>query len=163
MLYNHRFLPMCLVTLVTLTACVDDSTILTVEALEPGGDEAGPTAPRLTPNSMEVEGYATQGELRIGFIYDREGEPLEVTYEIHDGLAIWQGDIVIGTPDRIATSLAELTMTPGPLRGVVIARPKRAMVYPERGEPGGHQNVAMASRWKRLPSKHRPQPSKQPF
>lgn len=117
MRYTYRLLPMCLVTLVTLTACVDDSTIVAVDALEPGGEEVGPE----TRQSMEVEGYPTPGELRNGFIYDRAGQPLEVTYEIHDGLAIWQGDIVIGRPDRIATSLAELTMSVhAPPQGVVI-------------------------------------------
>ena len=121
MLYVRRFVPMCLVTLLALTACEDDFALITVDTPDPGIEEAGPIPLAVSPRFMEVEGYPTPGELRNGFIYDREGQPIEVTYEIHDGLAIWQGDIVIGTPDRIATSLAELTMSaPGPLRGVVV-------------------------------------------
>ncbi len=103
--HRWRSLPMALVTLVSVTACADDRMFIT----EPEIEEAGPVAPRLNPRSVQqVEGYPTVGERRTGFIYNQYGRAIEITYEIHDGLAIWQGDIVIGTPDRIATSMAEL-------------------------------------------------------
>jgi PKD repeat protein len=116
----RRVLPLCLLPLVTLAACGDESTILSV-ATPPRIEEPGPIAPTLNPFSMAVEGYPTPGELRTGFIYDQVGQPVEITYEIHDGLAIWQGDIILGEAHEIATSPAELaTSAPGPLRGVVI-------------------------------------------
>jgi hypothetical protein len=40
-----------------------------------------------------VEGYATRGELREGWILDRAAQPAQVTFEVHEGRAIWQGDI----------------------------------------------------------------------
>ena len=116
----RRVIPLCLLPLVTLAACGDESTILSV-ATPPRIEEPGPIAPTLNPFSMNVEGYSTPGEVRTGFIYDQVGQPVEITYEIHDGLAIWQGDIILGGASEIATSPAELaTSAPGPLPGVVI-------------------------------------------
>lgn len=113
--------PLLLVTLVTLTACQDDRTLLTVDPPGDEGEAVRPTPPTLNPASANVEGYPTPGEIRTGFIYDRAGDPMEVTYEIHDGLAIWQGDIVLGNADEIATTATELAvMEGGPLRAVYI-------------------------------------------
>jgi hypothetical protein len=113
--------PLSLLSIAFLSACSEDLTRAPAEPTEPEVEETGPVPPSLDPLSTGVEGYSTPGELRAGYIYDRAGEPLEITYEIHDGLAIWQGDIVIGTPDQIATSPAELPMMEnGPLLGVVI-------------------------------------------
>lgn len=68
----------------------------------------------------EREGYPTPGELRTGWILDRNGEPTQVTYEVHDGLAIWEGDIVLGEVDRIARTREEMVGPAGQRRGVVI-------------------------------------------
>ena len=105
----------------TLAACQEEPLQLPVDTADPGVEDATPTPPRMNALSESVEGYATIGEVRTGFIYDRTGQPLEITYEIHDGFAIWQGDIIIGRDGEIAASPAELaTSAPGPLRGVVI-------------------------------------------
>lgn len=111
----------CLAALAPLAGCQDDATLLTVEDGDPGTEETGPTPPRMGSRPVDVEGYGTPGEIRTGFIYDRDGSPREITYEIHEGLAVWQGDIVLGQPRDIATSAAELAFSaPGPYRGVVI-------------------------------------------
>jgi hypothetical protein len=115
---SSRFLPLCLVTLLSLVACSDDSAA----PMDPVIEEPGPVAPRLNQlRSMKVEGYPTAGERRTGWIYGRSGEPIEITYEIHDGLAIWEGDIVIGRPDQVATSAAQLALTGvDRIQGVVV-------------------------------------------
>ncbi len=116
----HRLLPLlCLPPLVALGACGEESTPLSADGL-PGIEEPGPVPPTLNPLSARVEGYSEPGELRSGFIYDQSGRPARITYEIHEGLAIWQGDIVIGTPDQVPTSMAQLASAGGPLPGVVI-------------------------------------------
>jgi hypothetical protein len=51
-----------------------------------------------------VEGYAARGELRQGFVLDRAGKPMKVSYEVHHGIAIWQGDIALGRARDIATT-----------------------------------------------------------
>lgn len=114
--------PMCLAVIVTLAvaACTDDSAILTEDPTGPGGPTA-PQPPTMRALGMSVEGYPEAGELRAGFIYDRAGRPMEITYEVHDGLAIWQGDIILGPADEVARTASELSdSNGGPLRGVVI-------------------------------------------
>ncbi len=117
--YARPLLPICLVVLIGLTACRDEGTLLT----DPGIQEPGPVPvpPTLRLRSNGVEGYATKGEIRSGFIYGRYGQPIEITYEIHEGLAVWQGDIVIGKPWEIATSAAELAASKADrVQGVVV-------------------------------------------
>jgi len=71
-----------------------------------------PTAPSVVPNvpplappasRTRVEGYPTRGELREGFVLDRAGKPMKVRYEVHNGVAVWQGDIELGRASEIAT------------------------------------------------------------
>lgn len=112
-------LPCYLIIFMALTACQDQGP-LTVPT-EPDMEEALPTPPAMRPPSLGVEGYPHVGELRTGFIYGPTGQPVEIVYEIHDGLAIWQGDIVIGKAGEIARTPSELSYSePGPLRAVVI-------------------------------------------
>ncbi len=112
-----------LLTLAALgvAACQDDPVLLPVQERGDPGVEETPTPPTMNPMSQGVEGYPTTGEIRDGWILDVDGTPRAITYEIHDGLAIWQGDIVLGTPDEIARTPAEIgPSNQGPLRGVVI-------------------------------------------
>lgn len=53
---------------------------------------------------MRVEGYRTRGEVRSGWVLGRNGQAMRVTYEIHDGLAIWEGDIILGKASEISTT-----------------------------------------------------------
>ncbi len=118
MRYARPFLAMCVV-LVALTACSDDAALVT----DPGVREPGPVPipPTLKLGSMEVEGYPTPGEQRTGFTYNRYGQPIEVTYEVQEGLAVWQGDIVIGRAGLIPTSAAELEASKADrIEGVVV-------------------------------------------
>lgn len=121
MWYRQHPLGSLLLAAFALTACQDGDGPVTVRTDDPDVEEPRPVAPTMNAGSMAVEGYPTPGELRTGFIYDRAGQPLEITYEIHDGLAIWQGDIVLGEAGEIARTPAELAYSrEGPLPGVVI-------------------------------------------
>lgn len=91
----------------TLAACQDTGTAVRT-------DQPAVHAP--------AEGYAIRGEVRTGWITGRDGEPMEVSYEIHEGHAIWEGDIDLGPVEWIAASAEELRSRPesdGPRYGVV--------------------------------------------
>ncbi len=59
-----------------------------------------------------MEGYTTQGPRRTGYIFAPGGEPTEITYEVQGGLAIWEGDIVLGRADQVPATRAELMARP---------------------------------------------------
>lgn len=110
-----------LITSLILAACGEDDTSRSLALTEPEVETTKPTPPSLDPLSNGVEGYSTPGEVRTGYILDPNGQPIQVTYEIHDGLAIWQGDIVIGKAGEIPSSLSQVTtFEGGPLPGVVV-------------------------------------------
>jgi hypothetical protein len=54
-----------------------------------------------------VEGYATRGPIQTGWIIGQNGKPLEVTFEVQDGSAIWEGDIDLGPVEWISASAEE--------------------------------------------------------
>ena len=93
-----------LLLLFAFSACTDAPMVTPPE--EPQATEVTP--PLDVPASIHVEGYPTPGEIRTGYIRGWSGDPMEVTYEVHDGLAIWQGDIILGAADEIPTSMDEL-------------------------------------------------------
>lgn len=68
------------------------------------------------------EGFATRGVAKTGWIIDRSGEPMEVTYEIQNGMAIWEGDIDLGPAEWIFRTAAEARSrkVQGPRLGVAI-------------------------------------------
>jgi len=53
------------------------------------------------------EGYAYRGEVKTGWIIGQNGKPMEVTYEVHNGSAIWEGDIDLGPAEWIAATAQE--------------------------------------------------------
>lgn len=83
---------------VYLAACQDTPTAISVD---------GETNAR-SSRTNGAEGYATRGEVRIGWILGRDRAPRQITYEVQGDLAIWQGDIIIGKARHIATSEAQL-------------------------------------------------------
>jgi N-acetylneuraminic acid mutarotase len=90
------------------------------------GGESTPTGASTPVGAgASAEGYPSPGELRTGYIIGRDGRPTKVTFEVHDELAIIEGDIIIGRASEIATSREQLLAAPrhvpgGPLFGVVI-------------------------------------------
>ncbi|HEX2203928.1 MAG TPA: M12 family metallopeptidase [Longimicrobium sp.] len=64
------------------------------------------TAPRpdLPTSDALMEGYPAPGPLRTGWIRGHDGQPMEITYELHEGHAIWQGDIDLGPAKWIPTT-----------------------------------------------------------
>jgi PKD repeat protein len=81
-----------------LSACAPDETPTAPGVVQQLPPLASP------PTRNGGIGYATRGELRQGFVLDRAGKPMKVTYEIHHGVAIWQGDIELGRASDVATT-----------------------------------------------------------
>jgi astacin len=59
-------------------------------------------------------------DVRSGWIYGPDGEPMEVRFSVHEGWAIFEGDINLGRVERIAKTREELTRSSGPRYGVHI-------------------------------------------
>jgi PKD repeat protein len=97
---RFRGLPLLLVGF-TLTSCHDQATAPAAPDLRP--PEAGPTV-----EARQAEGYRTPGPVRTGWILGRNGTPMQITYEIQSGLAIWEGDIILGRAGEIATTREQL-------------------------------------------------------
>lgn len=92
-----------LAALTALAACADAPT-------------AGPPeTPPATP-----EGPAAHADLGHGFILGRTGKPLAVTYQVIDGRAVFQGDIVLGPAASIARTAEELMRRQGASYGVTV-------------------------------------------
>lgn len=117
----------------TLTAA---ATLLLIAACEEA--ERSPLAPADTDeptaepvatdvrSMLQFEGYPEPGERAQGWMIGRYGAPQEVTYQIHEGLAIWEGDIVLGPANAIARSESELRVdASGPDRAVVNTTARR--------------------------------------
>ena len=71
-------------------------------------------------HGIGTEGYPTRGEVRSGWVPGFDGSPMQVVYEIHEGRAIWQGDIDLGPASSIARTEQELLRQNGARRGVII-------------------------------------------
>lgn len=78
------------------------------------------------PDKAEIkaqpEGFATRGPVETGWIIGRNGEPMEITYEIQNGMAIWEGDIDLGPAEWVFKSREEALARKkeGPRLGVAI-------------------------------------------
>jgi Astacin (Peptidase family M12A) len=91
--------------LLALAACQD-------APLTPGAAGSRPEAPR-TP-------MVPSTDVRTGWVYGPGGEPMEVTFSVEDGWAIFEGDIKLGRADQIAKTREALTRAGGPSYGVSI-------------------------------------------
>jgi hypothetical protein len=79
-----------------------------------------PLAPDHAP-APDIPVAPPSGELRTGWIFNPDGEPVEVTFVVFEGWAIFEGDINLGRADEIATTREELLRTTdGPRFGVYI-------------------------------------------
>ncbi len=85
------------------------------------GDSATGARPDDPARSDPTEGYATRGPLQTGWILGRDGEPMEVTFEVQHGHAIWEGDIDLGPVEWVARTAegAAGKRSDGPSYGVV--------------------------------------------
>lgn len=59
-------------------------------------------------------------DVRVGWVYGPDGEPMEVAFNVEDGWAIFEGDIKLGRADAIAKTREALTRASGPRYGVFI-------------------------------------------
>lgn len=92
--------------LAALVACQDSGT-----AVRP----AEPSA------SVQPEGYPGAPAPRTGWIIGRDGKPMEIVYSVHEGNAIWEGDIDLGPAEWISsTPMEALRRKDGPRLGVAI-------------------------------------------
>jgi hypothetical protein len=81
------------VAALTLAACQDSGTGVQPEQPAP---------------SFTAEGYTTRGPVETGWITGRDGQPMEVVYEVQHGHAIWEGDIDLGPVEWIARTEEEV-------------------------------------------------------
>lgn len=105
--------------LIAVAACGDTEVVQPIP-VEP---DVLPVQPFLTGMQVlnPMEGYAEVGPIAEGWVVGPSGNPMPVTYEIHDGVAIWQGDIELGDADEIAPTREALDLAAsGPFRGVII-------------------------------------------
>jgi astacin len=74
----------------------------------------------IAPNDSPVTPqHAAVGEMRTGYIPGRDGRPLQVTFEVIGGRAIWQGDIDLGPADSVPAGPQAVKRPTGPRYGVV--------------------------------------------
>lgn len=78
--------------------------LLAAAACQDAGTDVRPEQPSITP---QPEGYAVRGEVHNGWIIGRDGNPMEVSYEIQHGSAIWEGDIDLGPVEWISRTAEE--------------------------------------------------------
>lgn len=81
---------------------------------------SAPEQPRPSAQPAVREGYTTPGERRTGWIINRYGKPSQVTYEVHDGRAIFERDIDLGPAEQIPTTEAGLLPAGDARKGVYI-------------------------------------------
>ena len=84
---------------VLLGACTNDRALTL-----PDSTPRTPAATAPVASRDRTEGYASSGEVREGYVLDLFGKVMKVNYEVHDGLAIWQGDIKLGRASDISTT-----------------------------------------------------------
>ena len=75
-------------------------------------------APTLDQSEARFAGTPTH----TGFIFNRDGDVIEVGYEVREGRAVWDGDIDIGAAGEVARTREELTgrrAEDGPNYGVI--------------------------------------------
>jgi hypothetical protein len=77
---------------------------ITLAACQDSGTGVRPEEPAL---SNAAEGFAQRGPEQTGWIIDRDGRPMEVTYEIQEGHAIWEGDIDLGPVEWVSRTEEE--------------------------------------------------------
>jgi astacin len=63
--------------------------------------------------------------VRTGYILGHNGQPLQIRFSVKDGMAIREGDIMLGPAEQVATSPEEVRTSPthrpgGPEFGIVI-------------------------------------------
>lgn len=78
--------------------------LLFTAACQDSGTGARPEQASVTGSP---EGYAVRGEAHTGWIIGQNGKPMEVTYEIQHGSAIWEGDIDLGPAEWISRTANE--------------------------------------------------------
>jgi hypothetical protein len=80
------------------------------------------TVPEARTPLPQPEGHDLRGPMVTGWVIGPDDEPMEVTYLVHEGRAIWQGDIDLGPANEIfRTSAAARSGGPmGPRLGIAI-------------------------------------------
>ena len=86
-----------LMVAVLAAACAIDKPA-TAPVFEPSSPVQG------TASHRPLTGFRTSGELRSGWVVGRDGQPMAISYEVHDGRAIWQGDIDIGPASEVSAT-----------------------------------------------------------
>jgi hypothetical protein len=61
----------------------------------------------------------TQAEIRTGYVRNSQGQVVRITFEVRNGLAIREGDVILGRADAIASTPEELTRESGARFGMI--------------------------------------------
>ena len=94
--------------------------LLALAALAAACQDAPFAAEQVTPGTPAIDApFST--DVRKGWIYGPGGEPVEVSFAVSEGLAIFEGDIVLGRADQLAKTRDELVRaSSGPRYGVFV-------------------------------------------
>lgn len=65
------------------------------------------------------EGFAQPGVVRTGWVTGADGNPVQVTFAVHDGRAIFEGDIDLGPAESIPATREAAARPGGPRYGVI--------------------------------------------
>lgn len=100
--------------------CLNKIVVLGAIALLPACADTPTSHQRGQPPHplTRMEGFLTRGEVRTGWVHGPDGQPLEITYEVIDGRAIWEGDIDLGPAAGVAATREQLARATGPRYGV---------------------------------------------
>jgi hypothetical protein len=105
----HRSHRMALLAVfASLAACQDDSSTPTAAPEAAGVQES------------RTETLPATGPWVEGYILGHDGKPRLITYQVHNGHAIWQGDIDLGPAASIPRTAEQLRRPQGPRQGVTI-------------------------------------------
>ena len=94
-------------------------SLLALAGVAAACQDAPPTTPQGPAATPEAAAPASQ-DVRTGWIYAPDGTPMEVTFAVRNGWAIYQGDINLGRADQVARNREELVRASGPRYGVFI-------------------------------------------
>jgi hypothetical protein len=106
----HHLRSISLVGMLALLGACSDAVVSPVESAS-------------EPHQSRAEGYPSPGPQGTGWVYGPDGQPVEVSYEVHEGRAIFEGDIDLGPAGEIPATRASLERFrggEGPRLGLII-------------------------------------------
>lgn len=133
---RKTLLALPLLTLVSGCQWNDDPAL---EAQPSSVEDSAGTASRPSADKLEQAFPGQTGALKTAILVDTDGEETEITYEVINGLAVYQGDIILGKESKLESQLQgagiELRLSIGQIVWCItpsIRRCQRKAVSPTR-------------------------------